>query len=244
MSKSKLHLVAAITTAVISIHISKTLAASITNGSFEDGLTGWTVISEPGGAGSWYSTSETFVGSPIEGSTDGSFYAFTTQRGPSSQILFQDITVDSIGKQTLSFDWFTRSGGELASNGTESYLGGPNQHFRVDLLTLEFNDFFGPSENGVIANLISDTADFRVGSFTSEFQSTVFDLTPFSGQTIRLAFRQVDNQFPLSAAVDDVRITSIKPVHVPESSIVGAISSVIATITILTIKLRQKEYFP
>lgn len=202
------------------------IAATVVNGSFENGLNGWTVVDEANGSGSWFST----LGgvSPLSGfsiplPSQGNAFAVTDQNGPGSHVLFQDITLHPTGKQILSFDWFAQDQSFVGplSNGTESFTGGPNQHFRVDILQAGFNNFFGPTGAGVLANIIGDTASVPpvVG-----FNTTTFDLTPWAGQTVRLAFREVDNQFFFQAGVDNIIITKEA---VPEPNTVLAILGVL-----------------
>jgi hypothetical protein len=186
-------------------------AASVTNGGFEAGLTGWTVVDEPSGSGSWFVTgggSSPQSGISIPVPSEGTSYAVTDQGGRGSHVLFQDIFLESGFNHTLAFNWFAQD----ASNsgpidaGTMTAFGLANQHFRVDLVPVTFTDWFGASSNaGILANLLAPTAQ---GSSVSGFTAATFDLTPWAGSTVRLAFREVDNQLFFQAGVDQVAINS------------------------------------
>jgi len=187
-------------------------AASVANGGFEAGLTGWAVVDQPSSSGSWFSTGG--GGSPQSGfsipaPSEGSSYAVTDQFGPGSHVLFQDVLLEAGSKHTLKFNWFaqdTTNSGPIDA-GTMTAFGGANQHFRVDLVAATFTDWFGASSSnaGVLANLLAPTAQ---GSTVSGFNTTTFDLTPWAGSTVRLAFREVDNQGFFQAGVDGVAVNS------------------------------------
>ncbi|MBD2180482.1 PEP-CTERM sorting domain-containing protein [Planktothrix sp. FACHB-1355] len=90
-------------------------------------------------------------------------------------------------------------------------FGPPNQQFRVDLVSAGFSNWFGPSSSaGVLANIVAPTASPR------QWASTAFDLSAWAGQTVRLAFREVDNQLFFQAGVDNVKIRSTPIETVPE----------------------------
>ncbi|WP_414621109.1 PEP-CTERM sorting domain-containing protein [Calothrix sp. CCY 0018] len=89
-----------------------------------------------------------------------------------------------------------------------------NHHFRVDIVDASFTDWFGSSSSdGVLANLISPIAE---APLVNGFNNGTFDLTAFAGSTVRLAFRNVDNQGFFHAGVDNVQIQSASTASVPE----------------------------
>ncbi|MBD2503819.1 hypothetical protein [Anabaena azotica] len=67
----------------------------------------------------------------------------------------------------------------------------------------EFDPFTSPSNTNVLANVLAPTGS--PNNFTSV---TGYDLTPFAGQTIRLAFRQVYSQNSFQFGIDNVSIQS------------------------------------
>lgn len=190
-------------------------AALVNGGLNEDGLNGWTVVSS--GLGSWNETSggTIFFVYPIPAPSEGTGYAVTNQRNFSSNVLFQDIALEANAQHLLSFDWFAQDwSNSFADAGTLSKYVFPNQHFRVDLVSTDFTDWFGPDSSiGLLANILPPTAD---NAPIDRWNSLSFDLTPWAGQSVRLAFRQVDNQGVFNAGVDNVQIQSRPTEKVPE----------------------------
>jgi hypothetical protein len=78
-----------------------------------------------------------------------------------------------------------------------------NQQFRVDLVTTALATsgvWFGSPANGLLRNL-SKPEEF---SDPEAWVSNTVDLSEYAGQTVVLAFRQVDNAGNMSAGVDSV----------------------------------------
>ncbi len=202
----------------------KATAATITNGGFNTDLDGWTVINQPGASGNWLHTNggtAAIGGQPILAPSEGSGYAHTTQNDPTSQVLFQDISLEAGATHLLSFDWYAQDwAATFFDAGNLSYTGAPNQHLRVDLVSTGFDDWFGlDSSTGVLANILPPVAD---AAPATDWNSLTFDLTPWAGESVRLAFRQVDNQFFFNAGIDNVSIASAPNAipSVPEPSII------------------------
>ncbi|MBD2504774.1 hypothetical protein [Anabaena azotica] len=96
------------------------------NGSFENGITGWTVISESGSDGNFYIT--TGGTSPISGfqidlATQGNQYIVSDQNGQGSIVLYQDITLSPGFTYSLSFDYFAQSYAPLNVTSDMSWTG-------------------------------------------------------------------------------------------------------------------------
>jgi hypothetical protein len=196
--------------------------AAVVNGDFESGLSGWTVVDEAGGSGSWYSQSG--FGSPLNAfavpaPTSGSFAAMTDQNNPGSHILYQDISLAAGTTNTLTLDYYINNqAGPFSQPDSLSYGTSPNQQFRIDVLDPNSSDFFGTSTVGVLTNIFQATTN------TSGYQTLSFDLTSFAGSTIRLAFREVDNQLFFNAGIDNVIINSTASAAVPEPfTIIGTL---------------------
>lgn len=190
-------------------------AASIVNGGFETGnFSGWTTVSQSGSNGNLFNTaggSSPISGFPIPGASEGTRYAVTDQGGPGSYVLFQDIFLEASSQHQLSFDWFAQSHASFANPGTMNAFVPPNQQFRVDLVSTGFSDWFSPSSSaGVLANILAPVAS------PAQWTSTTFDLSAWAGQTVRLAFREVDNQFFFQSGVDNVQTSSTPTQAVPE----------------------------
>lgn len=210
---------------LFSLGVANTANAAAINEGFETGdLTGWTVVNQTAGSGDWFNTgggNSPVSGFGIPAPTEGKKYAVTDQFGPGSHVLFQDISLEIGFEYTLSFDWFAQADASFANPGTMSYFGEPNQQFRVDLVPISFTNWFDSSSSiGILANILAPVAQ------GNEWNNTTFDLTPWAGSTVRLAFREVDNQSYFQAGVDDVKIASLPtptPTKTPESSTAGGL---------------------
>ncbi len=224
-------------------------AATVVNGGFETGdFTGWTVLQQSGSVGDWFITngkSSPLKGFPIPSPSQGSFFSVTDQFRPGSRVLFQDIVLEAGFTHELSFDWFAQnhSGGGLIDAGTMAFNQGANQHFRVDLVSAGFNDWFGPSSDaGVLANILFPVAE---PSPVNGFNTTTFDLTEWAGSTVRLAFRQVDNEFFFKAGVDAVSIQSeptSESTSVPEpASVLGLLAVGVGCVSLKKSKLKSQK---
>ncbi|MBD2580475.1 PEP-CTERM sorting domain-containing protein [Oscillatoria sp. FACHB-1406] len=190
-------------------------AASIVNGGFETGnFSGWTVVNQAFSSGNFFNTaggSAPLSGIPISGASEGTRYAVTDQGGGGSHVLFQDIFLEAGSQYQLSFDWFAQTSIPLFNPETMNAFGVVNQQFRVDIVSAGFSDWFDNSSSaGVLANILAPTVS------PDRWTSTTFDLSAWAGQTVRLAFREVDNQNFFQAGVDNVKISSTPNQAVPE----------------------------
>ena len=200
-------------------------AVSIVNGGFETNLDGWTIVEQANSNGGVFHTNGGI--SPISGNSilnpsEGAGYVVTDQAGPGSYAIFQDISLESGMEHLLSFDWFAQSWSdpEFFDAGSLDRNIVPNQHFRVDVVSTDFTDWFAPdSSAGVLANIIPPLAE---DAPVSDWNSTTFDLSAWAGQDVRLAFRQVDNRLFFNAGIDNVNIESQK---IPEpGTVVGLLA--------------------
>src|SRR5438093_9283 len=101
------------TAAVMALATGARATELITNGSFETGdLSGWSVVDQAGGSGSWYIAGNG-TGSPLNGfatptlAGGGSFNAQTDQGGPGSHQLMQSFLGIAGQTYTLSFDVYS-----------------------------------------------------------------------------------------------------------------------------------------
>ena len=125
----------------------------ITNGGFESGNnSGW--IQRDTGSGSFFVHSGTrtpLISNPTVGAASGNFYAVTSQSGPGSHVIAQNIFVDANATVvTLSFDMFANNRANLII-GSNLTTNSANQHARVDLLR-SGADLFSTSGIDVIRN--------------------------------------------------------------------------------------------
>ncbi len=194
---------------------------AVNNGSFElnggagtSGFTGWTVVDQAGGSGSWYAQTGTISptsSATVMAPTNGSFAAMTDQGGPGSHVLYQDITVPANGG-TLMFDlYINNQAGDFSvpSPATLDYTVNPNQQFRADLISTTAADFDVGA--GVLANIYQTLPG---DPLASGYSTISFDLGAFAGQTVRLRFAEADNQLFFQAGIDNVGILAA-PTSVP-----------------------------
>jgi VCBS repeat-containing protein len=181
----------------------------VVNGGFEAGTTsGWTVFNAPGSQGAGF---QTYAGPHPQQSTlpappEGNFAVYDNHTGPGTYILYQDVALAAGQYHTLSLQAFYQNQftqGFLTPD-TLDYRTGPNQQFRIDLVSPSA-DLLSTASSDVLLNLFRTTQ----GSPASRDPFTLTaDLTPFAGQTVRLRIAVANNQFFLFGGVDDVQLVS------------------------------------
>ncbi len=178
----------------------------VTNGSFETGtFSGWTVVQEPGSGGDWFIYNSGDI-VPVLPPPDGTFAVYTSQGGPSSQVLFQDLDIPAGSDVSCSVIVYYENGsdsGEFVNGPDLSYLTDPNQQARIDIMDPAAPDF--DIGAGVLMNIFQT----EPGDPNSLGYTTVnFDLTDFAGTTVRFRAAEVDNQGNFWFTIDDVTCTA------------------------------------
>lgn len=189
----------------------------VTNGAFEanggansNSLNGWTVSDQAGGSGSWYAQTGTAppggfgVLLTVAPPPQGSFAAMTSQAGPGSHILSQDITIPAGSPAVFSARVYVNNTATVfATPATLDYNITPNQQFRIDLMTTA-----SPRDDtgaGILQNLYrTNVGDPAV----SAYKLITVDVSAFAGQTVRLRIAEADNQGNISSGADVVSIQS------------------------------------
>ncbi len=186
---------------------------------FESGtLANWKIASS--GSGNWYIYSDGNT-PPNPAHTDrnvpfkvprppqGKFAAITDMDAPGTRILYRDLKLD--GRYTLRLIVFYvnmvggQTTGHLFSPDTLGYSSISNQQYRIDLIKPSAAVDTVAQED-ILATI------FRTSPKDPDrLEPTVvrFDLSPWEGQTVRLRLANVDNQDPLRAGVDDIRLEVI-----------------------------------
>jgi hypothetical protein len=176
----------------------------------EHSTTDWTIVD----AATALTIDVDYFGEPqyehIGPDSDDFYYLIPASRNPSARVLYRSITLPSDMRSTLSYSYFVRSWAQFVDGGTMSHGGlfSNNQQFRVDLVTPALataGTWFQDPNIGLLTNLSLTTAPYQT---TESWRSVTVDLTPWAGQTVVLAFRQVDNAGNFSAGVDTVSIRS------------------------------------
>ena len=182
--------------------------ATVANGDFETGnLTGWTVNEV--GSGGWFNYAgavSPLSGFPIAAPPQGLRAAVTDQSGPGRHILYQDIALEPDHDHTLSFILYyeNRASGFFTPPSLDPFGGAANQQYRVDVMR--------PTApvDAVDASVLRTLVLTQPGDPVVLAPTPMaFDLSEWAGQTIRLRFAEVDNQFFFQAAVDAVKIESV-----------------------------------
>lgn len=181
----------------------------VTNGGFESGITGWTVLDQPGGSGAWFL--QTGTGSPVNlfsvpAPPEGAMAAMTDQSGPGSHVLYQDFVVPSdVLSATLSFQAFVlNSATAYVSPDSLDYTVGSNQQARVDIIKTTADPF-----SVLPADVLQNVFQTLPGDpFTSGYSLESADLTALllahPGETLRLRFAEADNLLFFNFGVDAV----------------------------------------
>lgn len=177
-----------------------TVRADLINGGFETGtFDGWTVVNLLEDPGTWYVYTGTV--SPLNAIAVpepplGTYAALTDGQGIGAYALYQDIVVPPQGG-TLSFYVYYVSGAEIVAPATLDPVLGPNQQYRVDLLSPAQPDF----SLDVLQNLFAtDEGD----PLTLDPTLITVNLTPYAGTTVRFRATAVDSLSFLNAGLDGV----------------------------------------
>ena len=178
----------------------------LSNGNFDTGdLTGWNVVNSGAGAFTVYNgPGAPFSGAPIPLPPSGPYASLADQGGPGSHILYQDVTLPNDGEAIfLSFLlYYNNQASVWLDDGSLSEINNPNQQLRIDIM-----DPNAPVDDvgaGVLLNILKPTGN---DEFVFGYAPVGADLSAFAGQTVRLRFAEVDNQFFFQVAVDDVVIS-------------------------------------
>ena len=189
---------------------------------FESGsLDGWTL--DRRGNGNWFAyqngrqapdpkQSDPFLPFNMPNPPQGKFAAVSDTRGPGSRLMYRDLKV--AGPMMLELTIFYVNGIDGLSGYSSRFVAprtlainaGPNQQFRVDLLapTAAADSMAAADIRGTIFETLSD-APARQGPTPIRY-----DLSPWAGQTVRLRIATADNQGPMRAGIDNVRLIPIQ----------------------------------
>jgi hypothetical protein len=189
--------------------------ASVINGNFEAGMTGWQTFAPSGSAGQWGSysgTSSPISGQPVPAPPEGTTAAMSDASFVSSEVMYQDIGLEPGYKHTLAFTYYYENQGAFVNPDPDTLdYNVSNQQFRIEIMKpTAAPDSVAPSDIlGTILRTDPSSAPIVAPTAMS------FDLSPYAGQTVRLRFANAaaNNYFPIG--VDAVSVTSVdetKPV--------------------------------
>ena len=152
---------------------------------------------------------------PAAAPPKGTFAAMSDQWGPGSHVLYQDFLVPTgVTAGDLSFNYFIDNlNVAFVTPNTLDHTGDPNQQSRADIIRTSA-DPFSVSGTDVLFPLLAPNAN------TDAYQTSVTDLTAFlqahAGETLRLRFAEVDNQFYFNMGIDAVNLNVVSTSEVPE----------------------------
>lgn len=201
-------------------------AASLVNGGFESGFTGWTRVDQLGSDGGFFVQQGLL--SPVNGvdvpaPPEGSQAAMTDAGAGGTHVLYQDFVVpNQVNTASLGFSLFLNNTADKyyipntldwAAANTVGLLN-LNQQARVDIL-LPGVDVFSLN---VLLNLFQTaTADPLVSGYDSYNRDITALLQSHAGETLRLRFAEVDNVGLFNFGVDNVNISIAN--RIPEPSV-------------------------
>jgi uncharacterized repeat protein (TIGR01451 family) len=158
------------------------------NGGFETGdFTGWNMVS--GGYGAWVINDGTLDPDGPEGTNTplaGRFNAMVMQSGGGHHVLYQDVFIPP---DALSAEW---SWWDKIRNHTAYFA--PNQVFRAEVRD---------TNHAVLATAFTTQPG---DPLLAEWQPRRFDLAPFRGRLVRLAFYEEDSTGYFNVLLDDVSV--------------------------------------
>ena len=185
----------------------------VVNGSFESNggansasFASWTLVNS--GNGGMFAQTGTLTPPPFVTTSPappaGNFSAMSSQGGPGSHIIYQDVTLPASATDAAfqARIWYHNWAGSFVNPASLSETVFPNQQFRIDVIS--------PSSPvtvmgaGILQTIFTTTSSsaFTLPGYTVVTAS----LGAFAGQTIRIRIAEVDNQSNFHAGTDDVSI--------------------------------------
>ena len=189
---------------------------------FESGtLAGWTL--DRRGNGNWFAyqdgrqapdpkQSDPFLPFNMPNPPQGKFAAVSDTMGPGSRLMYRDIKLD--GPVMLEVTVFYTNGIDGLSGYSSRFVvprtlainAGPNQQFRIDLLApTAAPDSMADADIRATVFETGPDAPARRGPTPIRY-----DLSRWAGQTVRLRIATADNQGPMRAGIDNVRLIPIE----------------------------------
>lgn len=182
--------------------------ADLTNGNFENGLNGWTVITAgDANAATIASGVTTASAGTLQASPTADHYVYTSQNGGGYSILSQAFTVQG-GVNRLFFDVAINNGASaFYTPDSLSYGGAPaNQQARFDILK-PGSSLTSMNPNDIIVTVYkTQVGDPLTQNWTTKQFDVSGQLSSYVGQNVILRFWQADNQMYFNLALDNVNV--------------------------------------
>jgi D-alanyl-D-alanine carboxypeptidase len=181
---------------------------------FESGATtNWQAVG--GGSGGWFvysdghkapdpAQSDPNVPFDVPDPPHGRFAAVTDMNGPGTRILYRNLRLE--GRFSLQLTVFYAGSGSFSSPATLAYdTPEANQQFRIDLLRPS-----APIDSVAKGDVLVNVFHTSPGDADRRPPTEVrVDVSAWAGQTVRLRLAGTDNQGPLRAGVDNIRLQPI-----------------------------------
>lgn len=208
----------------VALLLAPSAMAGIVNPGFETGdLSGWTTFEANTVGDGIFRAAQGGSVLPLSGATappasEGDTLAISDMAAAGLRVLYQDITIPT--GATLSFDlWWNNAAGFWVNPGNMFPNPFPNQHARIDLISVDAPLNTTDPDNIALSLVTLDEDDpTQSGGWTGNS----FDLSALAGQTLRLRIAEVDNQGPLYVAVDNFALI---PTPAPVALVLLAIGS-------------------
>jgi D-alanyl-D-alanine carboxypeptidase len=134
----------------------------------------------------------------------GAYAAVTDMNGPGSRILYRDLRLD--GRFTLHMTVFYAGTSPFSTPETLAHDAlEPNQQFRIDLIDLSA-PIDSVARGDVLINIFQTSPGDPVDRQPTDVS---VDVSPWSGQSVRLRLAETDNRGPLRVGVDDIRFEPV-----------------------------------
>ncbi len=200
-------------------------AATVVNGNFETGtLSGWqtyTANEGPESRDGWFAysgtknplTNEIETYPEVQAPPQGIFGATSAEGGPGLHVLYQDVALEPYFTHTLSLTAYYNSFAPIAvptPDSLDASVEQGNQQYRIDVMK-PTAPITSVSPEDILATLLATKAGDPEALTPTALTA---NLTPFAGQTVRLRFAEVDNEFYFDAGADAVSIASTPPSNV------------------------------
>jgi hypothetical protein len=161
----------------------------VSEGGFESGtFLGW--VTRDSGFGSWVINDGLLNPDGPDGPTNafaGEFSSMTVQIGAGEHLLYQDVFIPQ-DAQSATLTW-----AQLVRNHA-AYFSVPNQQFRVEIRS---------TADEVLAVAFETKPEDML---LQDWKEHSFDVSPFRGRTIRIAFHQMDNLGYFNVHIDQVSV--------------------------------------
>lgn len=181
--------------------------ADLTNGNFENGLTGWSATVNGSAHPITVSSGTTTTSAgTIAPSLTNDHYVYTSQSGPGSSFLTQTFLVQP-GVNKIFFDIaINNAAGSFYTPDSLDYTASFNQQARFDIIRAGAPlDTTNPSDI-IVPAFQTHGGDPQIQGWRTYEIDATSQLAPYVGQNVVFRFAQVDNQGYFNFVIDNVNV--------------------------------------